>query len=158
MPRDTREGTAWHVNLESGGTFISSQWWKTRSLALSIVCCRGNLGFPEFVAHANNMRASLPREGVRRGFGPAVHSGISYVRCCLCRNPVTATASLWRGKRTGSDQSEPTAQPCVCLFVCFNEGDDKIGVLPLIPPAADVSVIELLVEQLMGKWVGENSS
>lgn len=39
----------------------------------------------------------------------------------------------------------------VCLFVCFKKGDDKIGVLPLIPLAVGVSVIELLVDQLMGK-------
>lgn len=42
---------------------------------------------------------------------------------------------------------------CVCLFVCFNERDDKIRVLPLTPPAVGVSVIELLADQMMGKWV-----
>jgi len=107
-PHGLREGGYVYFMVAMGRVL-----WETHPLVRSNPRCGGNLGFPSPVAG----RGSPPREGAQCGCGSAEQAGMSYVRCCLCGNPVTATASVSRGKQTGSNQFYPTAHRCVRVFV-----------------------------------------
>lgn len=89
-----------------------------------------------------------------RAVGRQGRAGMSYVQ-----KPRDCSSAGLTGEANWGWAALTYSSPlCVCSFVCLHEGDDKIGVLPVIPPAVTGSLVELLAVQLMGKWVGENSS